>query len=202
MKRPEIRDRYGKKLETPYDRIKGFFSRFWPALIIPAIVLVLWGVSAIVDSVHESLVENRVEIQYDGVTPYEGAYGPNMVNAQNMVHVRASSDRDAIVIVRDRMMDKVVGHFYVKAGEEGFVLVPDGVFNVFFYQGRGWDSNKKMKSSRGDVIKGGFRYDEVFGQDPKDLTFGNSDYNQISYDLRKRRYGNMHEKRINPKKMF
>lgn len=202
MKRPEIRDRYGKKLESPFDKIKGFFSRFWPALIIPAIILVLWGVSAIVDSVNESIVKNRVEVQYDGVTPYESVYGPNMVNAQNIVRVNAATDKDAVVIVRDKVYDRVVGHFYVKAGEEGLVLVPDGVFNVFFYEGRGWDSNKKMKSSRGDVIKGGFRYDEVFGQDPKDVVFGNSDYNQISYDLRKRRYGNMHEKKVTSKKVF
>lgn len=202
MKRQYIIDKNGKMVESSFDKFKGFFSRFWPALIIPAIILVLWGVSAIVDSIHFSIVENRVITQYDGVTPYENAYGPNMVYASNTIYIHASADKDVVVIIREKTSDRVVGHIYVKAGEEGFMAIPDGVFNVFFYEGRGWDPDKIIKSSRGDHIKGGFKYEAVLGKDPRELSFGDGRYNQISYDLNKRRYGNMHERKVSKRSVF
>jgi|GEM_PF-6988870 len=166
------------------------------------IVLAIAIVGATIEKIHNSIVDKRMEVHCESVMPYESIYGQNMVYAPNTIKVHAPSDRDLIVIVRDSYLDNVVSHFYIAAGETNGAVIPNGTFQVYFYSGRGWDENKKMKSSRGDKVIGGFRYHESFGKDPKTISFGDGKFDEVSYDLNKRRNGNMHESHSRASQMF
>ena len=70
---------------------------------------------------------------------------------------------------------------------DNFTLkVPNGRYSVFFYNGRGWNPNKKMKNTYCGTPKGGFVSQESFS---KDDSFYIS--NQVlTYTLERVSYGN------------
>ena len=105
-----------------------------------------------------------------GSVPYKKYYGGNSTcNEDGCPRIRVKTSRSSTsdVIVTIKKGGKVVKHAYIKAGGTYTFSMPNGTYQTFFYYGRDWNPNKKMK---GGQIIGGFNYNEDFGKDsPQDL---------------------------------
>lgn len=100
-----------------------------------------------------------------GMAPYTKYYGKNYECPYNQcsgIEVTAPKESDIVVIIKENNKDgKVIQHGYIGAGDSYFFPVPDGVYQTFFYYGKGWNPAKEMK----DDIRGGFVKDEIFSKD-------------------------------------
>lgn len=66
-----------------------------------------------------------------------------------------TSDNDYVIIVRDFDTDKVVNHIYIRANDSGRLYLPDGMYYVYFYGGKGWNPNMKEGNVKGGFVSGG-----------------------------------------------
>ena len=72
--------------------------------------------------------------------------------------------------------------------------MPDGIYQTFFYYGKGWNPNQIMK----DGLKGGFVTDEIFSKDePQEISSG-----VIEYVLQLRKDGNFQTEGSDLSEMF
>jgi hypothetical protein len=97
-----------------------------------------------------------------GSTPYSKYYGRNSsCNNYGCSQVNViTSNSDVIVTIKKN--NKVVRHAYIQSGDQYTFSFPDGIYQVFFYYGKGWNPNKEVK---GGTMRGGFIADEDFGKD-------------------------------------
>ena len=97
-----------------------------------------------------------------GSQPYAKYYGRNnSCNDFGCSQIKvATSNSDVIVTIKKN--DRVVRHAYIQAGDRYTFSFPDGVYQVFFYYGKGWNPEKEIK---GGTMRGGFIAEEDFGKD-------------------------------------
>ncbi|MDR2410446.1 MAG: hypothetical protein LBE13_20365 [Bacteroidales bacterium] len=101
-----------------------------------------------------------------GATPYSDIYGGNPSCSEygcSEIKVITSPDFDVLVTIKKE--NKVVRHAYIRANDSYIFEIPNGVYQPFFYYGRGWYPEKIMKETPEGIIKGGFVSDETFGKD-------------------------------------
>jgi hypothetical protein len=120
----------------------------------------------------------------NGYMPYGYCYGKRNSGASS-IEVNAGNS-DVIVLVKNEA-DKVIRHAYVQANQSFKLNVPNGVYQVNFYHGKGWNPRKKIKQLDNCNIIGGFIYYENLNKDPEKLYLFNQG---ISYTLRMRAGGN------------
>lgn len=84
-----------------------------------------------------------------GSKPYSPFYG-TATDGDNTLRFNTRRGSDYVVIVR-KGNGAYVNHVYIRGGETAEIYVPDGLFDVYFYSGTGWNPEKE----NGNVI-GGF----------------------------------------------
>ena len=106
-----------------------------------------------------------------GDTPWKGCFGYNApcdyMGCSEIV-VNAPVDDDVMVIIKRAGVVKK--HAYIRAGLSYSFQMPDGVYQPFFYYGKGWWPEKDMDSKLCSGLKGGFLTNESWSKDdPKRL---------------------------------
>ncbi len=103
--------------------------------------------------------------QYNGATPWQNCFG---INAScdyygcSEIQVNASSS-PVIVIVKKN--NKIIKHAYISGYSNYKFQMLDGTYQVFFYYGKNWSSNKKMDSNECYSMYGGFTRNEYVQKD-------------------------------------
>lgn len=122
-----------------------------------------------------------------GSTPYSYCFGQNYSCSDwgcSQIKVRTPYNSDVLVTIKKG--DKVVRHAYIKGGSSYTFEMPNGIYQPFFYYGKGWNPEKVMKQTDCGVLKGGFITNEVFGKDsPQNLS-----NNILEYELILQQSGN------------
>lgn len=135
---------------------------------------------------------------FTGDTPYAQFYGENYKCPYSQcsgIKVTAPEISDVIVTIkRNNENGKVIAHGYINAGDTYQFDIPDGIYQTFFYYGKGWNPNKVIK----DGITGGFVKNEVISKDdPQEIYSG-----ILSYILQLRQSGNFQTQGSNFEEAF
>lgn len=143
-------------------------------------------------AIYDKYINNSLNT---GATPYSRYYGGNSTCKDygcSKIKVRTSNS-DVIVTIKKN--DKVVRHAYINSGSSYTFSFPNGTYQPFFYYGKGWNPDKKMK---GGEMEGGFIANESFGKDnPQYIS------NQIlTYELILQQNGNFSTRPSNPEEAF
>jgi hypothetical protein len=140
---------------------------------------------------------------YTGAQPYSYCYGknpycsiPDGYAECSFIDVQASSNSDVIVIIKKN--NKVYSHAYIKAGGYYKFKLGNGMFQTFFYYGKGWNPDKYMKKSICGDVTGGFVSNESL--DKSDPNYLN--HSSISYTLYAVKDGNFNAKPSNKNEAF
>jgi hypothetical protein len=106
-----------------------------------------------------------------GATPYAQYYGGNSsCNKWGCSQIKVLTPNNSDVLVTIKKYGKVVRHAYIRANNSYTFELPNGIYQPFFYYGKGWNTNKRMKRADGTTILGGFISNESFGKDsPQNL---------------------------------
>jgi len=122
-----------------------------------------------------------------GTTPYRKYYGGNSNCGEwGCSQIKVKTPHNSDVLVTIKRSDKVVRHAYIRANSSYTFEMPNGIYQTFFYYGKGWTPEKEMKRANNTPIFGGFISDEVFGKDsPQRL-----DNSILEYQLILQRNGN------------
>ena len=127
---------------------------------------------------YDKYINNSLE---NGSTPYANCYGVNKhCPDEGCSEISIKSPLNSDVLVNIKSEGKVVRHAYISAGNMVTFEVPDGIYQPFFYYGKGWNPEKPMKSNTDCPLTGGFISDESFGKDdPQELNNSILEYELI-----------------------
>lgn len=150
--------------------------------------------------INESYKNNSL---YTGAQPYSYCYGrnpscsiPRNYAECSFIDVQASSGSDVIVVIKKS--NKVFAHAYIKAGGYHKFKLGNGVFQTFFYYGKGWNPDKYIKTSDCGKVVGGFVSNESLDKSDKISLFHSS----MSYTLYTVENGNFKPKPSNKNEAF
>lgn len=135
----------------------------------------------------------------NGSQPYKGTYRANHEYDQNssFIKVTAPWGADVVVLAR-RSSGTVEGHIYVRRGQQAQFYLPEGIYNIFFYYGTGWNPHKKITGKHWSVV-GGFVLSESVGKDENVYFPAGEGY---TYVLQQRINGNFHTEASSVEEMF
>jgi hypothetical protein len=158
----------------------------------------------LVDDLKKQIDESyKTNSLYTGAQPYSYCYGknpycsiPDGYAECSFIDIQASSNSDVIVIIKKN--NKVYSHAYIKAGGYYKFKLGNGMFQTFFYYGKGWNPDKYMKKSICGDVTGGFVSSETL--DKSDPTYLN--HSSISYTLYAVEDGNFNAKPSNKNEAF
>lgn len=88
-----------------------------------------------------------------GDKPYSEYFGEEWTG-HNYFYFKTSGKSDFIVIVKGHYDDMYINHIYIRGGDNAYLYVPDGTFDVYFYSGEGWNPNKKVGHFTGGFVSG------------------------------------------------
>lgn len=150
------------------------------------------------DEVDESIAMYKNNSLSTGECPYSDYYGKNKDCTSyycSMIEVDAPYDCDVVVVIKKGNEDgSVVAHSYIERGDSYTFSLADGVYQVFFYMGNGWNPEKEMSGG----VQGGFVKDESFSKDyPQEL-----ESCKLTYELIHQRNGNFQTKPSSESEMF
>lgn len=132
--------------------------------------------------------------QFTSATPWENCYGKNAsckyVGCSD-IKINTSSSSAIVAIVKKN--GNVVKHAYIAPSSNYTFELLDGIYQVFFYYGSVWDSNKVMKSSNCSSIRGGFKTQESVSKGDPITLKGNI----MEYTLTRSTLGNFSPKSSN-----
>ena len=115
-----------------------------------------------------------------GDKPYRDYFGRERTG-QNYFYFKTSWKSDYVVIVKRHYDDAYINHIYIQGGDNAYLYVPDGTFDVYFYSGEGWNPYKEVGQFIGGFVNGNMQKD-----DPVELE---SAY--MEYTLYPVKYGNL-----------
>lgn len=158
----------------------------------------------LVDDLKKQIDESyKTNSLYTGAQPYSYCYGknpycsiPDGYAECSFIDIQASSNSDVIVIIKKN--NKVYSHAYIKAGGYYKFKLGNGMFQTFFYYGKGWNPDKYMKKSICGDVTGGFVSNESL--DKSDPNYLN--HSSISYTLYAVKDGNFNAKPSNKNEAF
>jgi hypothetical protein len=134
-----------------------------------------------------------------GDKPYSYCFGRNNTCSDygcSQIKVRTPSNSDVMVTIKKN--NEVYRHAYINSGSQYTFEFPNGIYQAFFYYGKGWNPNKVMKETRCGTLKGGFITDEHFGKDsPQSLN-----NNILEYELILQQNGNFSTRPSNSDEAF
>jgi len=117
----------------------------------------------IAKELHDKYAENQLST---GDTPYSNIYGSNKkCNGYNCSQIKVKTPQNSDVLVTIKQNEIVVRHAYIRARSSYTFEVPNGLYQPFFYYGKGWNPYKLMKETTQGEILGGFVDSEHFGKD-------------------------------------
>ena len=127
-----------------------------------------------------------------GSSPYI-SYGRSASDeSQIRVSTSSSSNCDVVVIIKSG--GEIAKNAYIRAGGSYTFFVPNGIYQVFFYGGKGWNPNKVMPNG----LKGGFVANESYSKDsPVSL-----DYQGLTYELIPQPNGNFSTQQSSASEIF
>lgn len=103
---------------------------------------------------------------YTGATPYKYCFGgKNSCKSYSCSQIKVKTPYNSEVLVTIKQNNKVVRHAYINSSSSFTFNFPDGIYQVFFYYGKGWNPNKIMTKTTCGILKGGFIDNEHFGKD-------------------------------------
>ena len=94
-----------------------------------------------------------------GTSPY-ASYGTS-VSDESQISVTTSSNSNCDVVVIIKSGGEIARNAYIKAGGSFTFYIPNGMYQVFFYGGKGWNPDKSMPGG----LTGGFVANESFSKD-------------------------------------
>lgn len=137
---------------------------------------------------------------YHGMVPYANCYGRNASCSDwgcSEVIVNAN-DYDPVLVIIKRN-GSIIKNAMVAPSRSYKFEMKNGNYQVFFYYGDNWDSNKYMgTSSSGCVMRGGWKTNEVFSKD--DPMYLSNDI--ITYTLERVVHGNFSTKNSSKGEVF
>lgn len=146
--------------------------------------------------IYDTYINNSLNT---GNTPYAYCYGSNNTCSDygcSEIKVRTPSNSDVMVTIKRD--GKVYRHAYIRSGSSYTFEFPNGVYQAFFYYGRGWNPEKVMTETDCGTLYGGFIADEHFGKDnPQSLS-----NNILNYELILQQNGNFSTKPSSPDEAF
>jgi hypothetical protein len=147
-------------------------------------------------AIYEKYINNRLE---NGATPYAYLYGYNKSCSEwGCSQIKISTPKTSEVLVLIKKDEKVVKHAYIRASSSYTFEMPNGIYQPFFYYGKGWDPNKVMKQTESGIVKGGFISNEHFSKDkPQNLN-----NNILEYELIIQQNGNFSTKPSSKEEAF
>ena len=93
-----------------------------------------------------------------GDKPYRDYFGRERTG-QNYFYFKTSGKSDYVVIVKRHYDDAYINHIYIQGGDNAYLYVPDGTFDVYFYSGQGWNPYKEVGQFTGGFISGSMGMD-------------------------------------------
>lgn len=93
-----------------------------------------------------------------GDKPYRDYFGRERTG-QNYFYFKTSGKSDYIVIVKRHYDDAYINHIYIQGGDNAYLYVPDGTFDVYFYSGQGWNPYKEVGQFMGGFVSGSMGMD-------------------------------------------
>jgi hypothetical protein len=147
-------------------------------------------------AIYDKYINNSL---HTGETPYSYCFGGNRGCTEwGCAGISVKTPYNSDVMVTIKKNDKVVRHAYIKAGSTYKFEFPNGIYQAFFYYGKGWNPNKVMKELDCGVLRGGFIANESFSKDnPQKL-----DNAVLSYELILQQNGNFSTKPSNSNEAF
>ncbi len=134
-----------------------------------------------------------------GTTPYAYCFGSNNTCSDNgcsQIKVKTPNNSDVLVTIKRNT--KVYRHAYIKAGSNFTFELPNGIYQPFFYYGKGWNPEKIMIETDCGTLKGGFVAEEQIGKDsPQSLN-----NNILEYELILQQNGNFSTSPSNSEEAF
>ncbi|SFN07781.1 hypothetical protein SAMN05421738_106110 [Algoriella xinjiangensis] len=123
--------------------------------------------------IYDRYISNSLQT---GSTPYSKYYGRNSsCNDYGCSQIKVrTSNSDVLVTIKKN--DKVVRHAFIQAGDSYTFSFPNGIYQAFFYYGKGWSPIKEMKNGE---MQGGFISSEEFGKDEPQSLYNNI----LAYEL-------------------
>lgn len=88
-----------------------------------------------------------------GTKPYKGFFGRER-SGRNYFKFKTSGSGDFVVIIKRHYDDAYVNHIYIQGGDNAYLYVPDGNFDVYFYSGEGWNPYKRVGQFTGGFVDG------------------------------------------------
>lgn len=147
-------------------------------------------------AVIEKYISNSLN---NGATPYAYCFGSdNSCSDYGCSQIKVKTPHNSDVLVTIKKNDKVFRHAYIKAGSNFTFELPNGVYQPFFYYGKGWNPDKIMKETDCGTLKGGFVASEQIGKDsPQSLN-----NNILEYELILQQNGNFSTTPSNSEEAF
>lgn len=135
-------------------------------------------------AIYDKYINNSLST---GSTPYSYCFGNNKSCSDygcSQIKVRTPSNSDVVVTIKKN--GEVYSHAYINKGSAYTFELPNGIYQTFFYYGKGWNPNKVMKETGCGTLIGGFVTEEHFGKDsPQSLN-----NNILEYELILQQNGN------------
>jgi hypothetical protein len=146
--------------------------------------------------IYEKYINNSLQT---GATPYAYLYGYNKrCDEWGCSQIKVTTPSSSEVLVLIKRNNKVIKHAYIRASSTYTFEMPNGMYQPFFYYGKGWNPDKIMKKTDKGLLKGGFISNEHFGKDnPQTLK-----NNILEYELILQQHGNFSEKSSSKEEAF
>lgn len=137
----------------------------------------------------EKVEQDKYSSLETGDTPWKKYYGGNPdCHNRNCSEIVVRTDAFSDVVVTIKREEKVVRHAYIKSNDTYTFSLPNGTYQVFFYSGNAWNTDKEMKNGE---MKGGFMKNGHFSKDDNPQKLEN---NILTYELITQRNGNFQTK--------
>jgi hypothetical protein len=118
-------------------------------------------------AIYDKYVHNSLNT---GATPYAYCFGGNSsCDDYGCSQLKVKTPYNSDVLVTIKKGNEVVRHAYINGGSSYTFEMPNGLYQPFFYYGKGWNPTKVMKKADCGTLKGGFMAEESFGKDSPQL---------------------------------
>jgi hypothetical protein len=124
------------------------------------------------DKVFQSIADKAFEENWktnslsNGSMPYSNCYGSNnRCTGWACSHIKVTSGGSDVIVFVKNAGGRVIRHGYIKSSRSMTFDIPNGLYQVFFYSGTGWNPNKIIYNGICDDLKGGFVSNERFSKD-------------------------------------